>query len=132
MITGWKPFDPICAILVALNILWSGASLVVRSIRGLMDYADPETESSLRSRLDQLVREDGIEYHGLRFRETGGRLMVEVHLLFPYDVPLGEAHRTATRIEDALETGYGRPIEVVTHLEAMEDHGDIHRAAHRP
>lgn len=132
MATGWKPFDPICAILVALNILWSGASLVLRSIRGLMDYADPQTESSLRSRLDQLVREGGIEYHGLRFRETGGRLMVEVHLLFPYDVPLGEAHRTATQIEDALESGYGRPIEVVTHLEAMEDHGDIHRTEHRP
>jgi cation diffusion facilitator family transporter len=132
MATGWKPFDPICAMLVASNILWSGASLMIRSVRGLMDYADPETAAVLRSRLDELAREDGVGYHGLRFRETGGRLMVEVHLLFPYDVPLGEAHRVATRIEDALEAGYGRPMEVVTHLEALEDHGAVHRTEHKP
>src|SRR5690606_17039745 len=36
-LTGWKPFDPICAILVALNILWSGISLMRRAFRGLMD-----------------------------------------------------------------------------------------------
>src|SRR5207302_1332762 len=31
LVTGWKPFDPLFAIGVALNILWSGARLVWRS-----------------------------------------------------------------------------------------------------
>jgi cation diffusion facilitator family transporter len=132
MATGWKPFDPICAILVALNILWSGASLMIRSVRGLMDYADPAVESSLRAHLDEIARRSGIEYHGLRFRETGGRLMVELHLLFPFEARLGEAHRIATEVEGEIEKNFGRPIEIVTHLEALEDHSDIHRSPHRP
>jgi cation diffusion facilitator family transporter len=41
MSTGWKPFDPLIAIAIALNILWSGGHLVWDSIKGLLDYSDP-------------------------------------------------------------------------------------------
>lgn len=131
MLTGWKPFDPICAILVALQILWSGGQLVLRSTRGLLDWADPKAEQILRRQLDELSWAEGAEYHGLRLRETGGRLLVEVHLLFPYDHALGAAHAAATRVEEALANALEQPVEVITHLEAREDHDGVHRAPHR-
>jgi cation diffusion facilitator family transporter len=129
-ITGWKPFDPLCAIAVALNILWSGGRLIWRSFSGLMDYADPSLGSSLGEGLHSLCSELGVQYHGVRFRSTGHRTMVEVHLLFPYEVSLGEAHRIATVIEERLPQQFEFPVEVVTHLEALEDHGQIHREKH--
>lgn len=129
-ITGWKPFDPLCAIAVALNILWSGGRLIWRSFSGLMDYADPELGSSLGEKLHAICSELGVQYHGVRFRSTGHRTMVEVHLLFPYEVSLGEAHRVATVIEERLPQQFEAPVEVVTHLEALEDHGEIHREKH--
>jgi cation diffusion facilitator family transporter len=129
--TGWKPFDPICAILVALQILWSGGQLMVRSMRGLLDWADPEAEKALRRHLDELSWAEGAEWHGLRLRETGGRLLVEVHLLFPYEHTVGAAHAAATRIEEALAGALELPVEVVTHLEAREDHDGVHREPHR-
>ncbi len=33
MLTGWKPFDPLVAIAVAVNILWSGGRLAWRSVK---------------------------------------------------------------------------------------------------
>lgn len=129
--TGWKPFDPICAILVALQILWSGGQLMIRSMRGLLDWADPKAEQALRRHLDELSWAEGAEWHGLRLRETGGRLLVEVHLLFPYEHTVGAAHAAATRIEEALEGALEIPVEVVTHLEAREDHDGVHREPHR-
>lgn len=128
--TGWKPFDPIVAVLVALQILWSGAQLVWRSAQGLLDYADPEIESRLREALDGLAKEHGIHYHGLRLRTTGGRLLAEAHLIFPYATSLGSAHHTATLIEEALENGFGQPLEMLTHLEAAEDHDERHSREH--
>jgi cation diffusion facilitator family transporter len=130
LLTGWKPFDPICATLMALNILWSGAQLLRTSARGLLDYADPAAEASLRSTLDSLASSHNIHYHGLRLRETGGRFLVEVHLLFPYSQPLGDAHHTATQIENAIELSFGQPVEVITHLEAAEDHAERHARGH--
>jgi len=41
MLTHWKPIDPLVAIAVAINILWSGGHLVWRSAVGLLDHADP-------------------------------------------------------------------------------------------
>lgn len=130
MVTHWKPFDPIVAILVAVNILWSGGRLLWNAIRGLLDYSDPEIGHVLRARLDGLCSEMGLDYHGVRFRTTGYRHIVEVHLLFPYDMPLGEAHRQATLIEERLALDLGVPATVTTHLESKEDHSQVHSHAH--
>jgi cation diffusion facilitator family transporter len=130
MLTGWKPFDPICAILIGINILWSGGMLVWRSARGLLDYSDPGVGRDLGQKLDTLCHELGLQYHGVRFRTTGYRLMVELHLLFPYDCPVGEAHNRATQLEERLPGILGIPAEVLTHLEALEDHGEVHSDQH--
>lgn len=128
--TGWKPLDPICALVVALNILWSGGRLVWKAVNGLMDYADPEMARKLTEQLDELCSELGIRYHGLRFRNTGYRTIVDVHLLFPFDRSLGEAHRLATRVEEELARRLDSPIEVATHLESIEDHAEVHSDDH--
>jgi cation diffusion facilitator family transporter len=130
LVTGWKPFDPLLAIAVALNILWSGGKLVWRSVGGLMDYSDPGVGQTLGAKLDRLCTELGIHYHGVRFRSTGFRLQVEIHLLFPFDTSLGEAHRLATALEERLPGELGQPAEVITHLEALEDHQDVHQTDH--
>lgn len=122
MWTGWKPFDPICAIAVALNILWSGGGLVYRSALGLLDYADPGVATDLTVRLNRLAAEYGVVWHNLRFRTTGKRTIAEVHLLFPASTPIGDAHELATSIEARLEADFGAPLELITHLEAQEDH----------
>lgn len=126
--TGWKQFDPICAILMAIHIIWQGTRLVSQSVYGLLDYADPEVDRVLRRRLAVFQDRTGFAWHNLRFRETGGRLLIEVHLLFPYDLTLGKAHEIATRLEDDIEQDFGVPVEVLTHLEATEDHSVVHQS----
>jgi cation diffusion facilitator family transporter len=124
--TGWSFFDPAVAMLVAITILWSGGRLVWRSVAGLMDYSDPKLGRQLSRVLNQLCKEFGVEYHNLRFRSAGRRLFVELHLLFPQEVSLGEAHRRATDIEQRLAAASPVPAEITTHLEALEDHGQVH------
>lgn len=133
LLTGWLPWDPICAILVALNILYSGAGLIRRSVGGLMDYADPQIHEKLLALLQTETTNHGIKYHGLRHRNIGDAHWVEVHLLFPTTVSVGEAHRTATAIENALLAALAKGSQVTTHLEAIEDHQAIHSTAvHKP
>jgi len=132
ILTGWKPFDPICAIAVALNILWSGGKLIWKSVGGLLDYSEPEVEERIRHALDKLSAELRVQYHGLRFRNAGYRLLIEVHVLFPADTRVEDAHHAATRIEERLPAMLARPADVVTHLEALEDHGRVHPSEHDP
>ena len=130
LITGWLPFDPIVAIAVALNIIWSGAQLLYRSVGGLMDYADPARTNRVLAAIEPLQRDLGFTHHGLRVRHTGNRTLVEVHLLFPFAVTLGDAHRRATVLERHLAQDLDEEVEVVTHLESQEDHAAVHPHTH--
>ena len=130
MMTHWKPFDPLVAIVVAVNILWSGGRLVWRSAVGLLDYSDPETGRRIRERLDAICAELDVQYHGVRFRTTGYRQIIEVHLLFPRLTSVSDAHALATTIEERLPVELGMPAEIITHLEALEDHAQVHRREH--
>jgi cation diffusion facilitator family transporter len=130
LLTHWKPFDPLVAIAVAVNILWSGGRLVWRSAVGLLDYSDPKAGRKIRDKLDAICSELAIEYHGVRFRTTGYRQIIEVHLLFPHLTSVSEAHRLATILEERLPVELGMPAEVMTHLESLDDHADVHREQH--
>lgn len=130
MLTGWKPFDPLVAMAIAANILWSGGRLAWRSAVGLLDYSDPTTGKQIRGHLDRLCRELGVHYHGVRYRTTGYRQIIEVHLLFPHATSVGEAHRLATMLEEQLPVELAQPAEVITHLESLEDHEDVHSTEH--
>jgi cation diffusion facilitator family transporter len=130
LMTHWKPFDPLVAIVVAVNILWSGGRLVWQSAVGLLDYSDPRTGRKIRERLDAICAELNIQYHGVRFRTTGYRQIIEVHLLFPRLTSVSEAHGLATILEERLPLDLGVPAEVITHLECVEDHAAVHHQEH--
>jgi cation diffusion facilitator family transporter len=130
LVTRWKPVDPLIAIAVAVNILRSGGQLVWSSAVGLLDYSDPNAGRRIRDKLDTICSELTIQYHGVRFRTTGYRHIIEVHLLFPRVTSVSEAHRLATILEERLPVELGMPAEVVTHLESLEDHAAVHHGEH--
>jgi len=129
--TGWLPFDPILAILVALNILWSGGRLVRESVAGLMDEGDPYVHQRLVEVLDEETARRGLIYHQLRHRNSGTRVWVDLHLLFPARTPIETAHHQATQIEAAIQSALSVPASVNTHLEAIERHDEVHSAVQR-
>lgn len=128
LLTGWLPWDPIAAIAVALNILWSGFGLMRQSVSGLMDVADPEIHGQLVELLDRETQTHGIAYHNLRHRSLGDAYWVEVHLLFSQSMPIGQAHRIATQIEATVAGSLEMRGYVTTHLESLEDHDRVHPA----
>jgi cation diffusion facilitator family transporter len=128
MVTGWLPFDPILAILVALNILWSGGKLIRQSVGGLMDERDPKTEQILRRALNEETKKRGLDYHQFRSRNTGTSVWVDVHLLFPRGTTIESAHWQATEIEGVIKSRISVPIVFTTHLEPVELHDETHQA----
>ena len=82
-LTGWNRLDPIIAIIVAINIVWTGAKLLRRSVMGLLDAAlPPEEDQAIRQVLGRYAR-DGIHYHALRTRQAGRRSFISLDVLVP-------------------------------------------------
>jgi len=119
-VTGWQPLDPIVALVVAGNIVWSGYRLLRVSVDGLMDKALPAAEyAAVRAVLDAHVK-NGIQYHALRTRESGARRFVSLHVLVPGDWTVHRGHALLERIESEIRAVVPN-VTVLTHLESLDD-----------
>ena len=120
-LTGWNILDPIVAILVAVNIIWTGVKLVRRSVAGLMDEGLPEQEQKLIQKVISKYREMGVTFHALRTRQAAARRFVSVHVLVPGHWTVHDAHHIAEDFENDIRAALGGAVTVLTHLEPAED-----------
>ena len=118
--TGWLVLDPVIAIVVALQILWTGWTLIRRSFDGLMDRAMPADELGRIVAVLEQVKRQGGDYHRLRTRVSGNRSFVDVHVLVPGTMSVHEGHDLVHRLEEQIESAMPH-VEVLTHLEPLED-----------
>lgn len=119
--TGWLIVDPIIAILVALNIIYTGYRLIIRSAIGLMDVTIPDEDMiKITLYLDSLKTRQ-IEYHSLMTRTAGQRKFVFFHLLVPGNWTVKQGHDFADEIEEHIINMFNQPVTVDTHLEPVED-----------
>ncbi|WP_291426144.1 cation diffusion facilitator family transporter [Deinococcus sp.] len=101
-LTGWHVLDPLLAILVACNILWSGWGLLSESVGGLMDRGvDQLTEKRIREVMKSHAS-GALEMHDLRTRTSGQITFVEFHLVVPGNMTVSESHIICDRLEDAI------------------------------
>jgi cation diffusion facilitator family transporter len=119
-LSGWLWLDPVLALLVAVNIVWTGWKLVSRSTRGLMDIAlPPGDHAQVVEILERHCRHE-VRYHALRTREAGARRFVNVHILVPGQWTVQHGHEFLERLEDDIRQAL--PLTTVfTHLEPLED-----------
>ncbi|MGA9762746.1 MAG: cation diffusion facilitator family transporter [Gaiellaceae bacterium] len=115
-ISGWHPLDPIVAIAVALNIVFTGVRLIRRSGAGLMDRSLPPAELARVEAALVPFREAGIVFEALQTRRAGRRSFVSVKVLVPGDWTVGRGHVLLEQVERDVEKALPQ-TSVTTHLE---------------
>ena len=127
--TGWLWLDPVVAILLALNILREGGSLVRRSADGLMDRAvEPEVRAEIEKTLD-VFRHQAIRFDHVTTRRAGQRRFVDLHMHMPSAWTLGRAAALRTSVEQALMSAVPGlrasiqllPMDVEAHFDDPKD-----------
>jgi cation diffusion facilitator family transporter len=119
-LTGWAVLDPLVALAVAGNIVWTGVQLIRRSALGLLDTALPVAE---RTALQQVLERHAsaeVRFHAIRTRQAGARRFLSMHVLVPGDWTVARGHRLLEEIEAEVRAALPGAT-VLTHLEAMED-----------
>lgn len=119
-LTGWLWFDPVIALLVAANIIWTGWQLMGRSAAGLMDASLPAEAIEQIKAVLETYRAQGMSFHALRTRQAGSRVFVSLHVLVPGQWTVQLGHDWCERIEADIRKVQAH-AHVTTHLEPMED-----------
>jgi cation diffusion facilitator family transporter len=119
-LTGWQRLDPLVALLVAANIIWTGFRIVRESVLGLMDTALPAAELDAVHKILDPYLQEGVQYHALRTRQSGARRFVSLHVLVPGAWTVHDGHQLLERIEADIRRTLAN-VTVFTHLESLDD-----------
>lgn len=119
-ITGRDILDPIVALLVGLNILFTGYRLLQGSVQGLMDISlDPEHNKALVATLEEHSNAH-IQFHGLQTRVAGQMSFASVHMLVPGNWTVLQGHTFAHDVAQAIEKVVPG-LQADIHVEPIED-----------
>jgi cation diffusion facilitator family transporter len=119
-VTHWLILDPIVAILVALNIVWTGFGLLRETGAGLLDTSmSGEAKQSIAQVMSEYETQ-GIQFHALRTRVAGTRSFVSFHVLVPGAWTVQQGHDICEAIERSIVAAIPGS-DVTTHLEPLED-----------
>jgi len=119
-LTGWQVLDPLIALAVAVNIVWSGYVLIKRSTAGLMDSALPPEELAQVSRILAGYEQQGAQHHALRTRQAASRRFVSVHVLVPGFWTVDAGHALLEHMEADIRAALPE-VTITTHLEPLDN-----------
>ncbi len=118
--TGWLRLDPLVALAVAAYIVWTGAGLVRRSAKGLLDAAIPQADRDAIQKVFDEYAKQGVTFHAFRTRRAAARRFVSFHLLVPDRWSVARAHRLSEEIEGRIRIAVPG-ASVFTHIEPISD-----------
>lgn len=102
-LTGLYWLDPLIALGVGVNIVFTGVGLVRRSVVGLLDATLPPDEVQLIERaLVPLTDDPRVHLTDLRTRESGRQRFVQATLTVPGEWTVRRGHDLADRVEDEI------------------------------
>lgn len=119
-LTGFERLDPLVALAVAVNILFTGYRLLLRAGKGLMDMTLPAEEITEVKLILETYQSQGVRYHALRSRQAAARKFLVVHLLVPGDWTVRQGHQIAEQIENQVIKAIPHS-NIATHIEPIED-----------
>jgi cation diffusion facilitator family transporter len=120
LLTDYVYFDPIVAILIAVNILWTGFKLMKASISGLMNKADKDTLQKIADILEQEKFRNGniIDIHQLRYWKSGDKYFLDFHVAVPADMKIEQAHKINEDLQNFLREKFNTTeLEIMIHMD---------------
>ncbi len=112
--------DPLIALGVGVNIVFTGVGLVRRSVVGLLDATLPPGEVAIIERaLVPLTDDPRVHLTDLRTRESGRQRFVQATLTVPGEWTVRRSHDLADRVEEEVESALPGTVTFV-HVEPAD------------
>lgn len=120
LFTGIKILDPIIALVVASNIIFTGIKLIRQSVGELMNETDLEQLDSIVNKLKSIRKDSWLDIHHLRFWTSADRMFIDFHLTLPYYFSIKDSHNEEEFISGHLNDAYPQS-DVRVHMDFCTD-----------
>jgi len=115
--TGYMWIDQVIALLMSVWIIYTGYTILRRSLAGIMDEADSKLLERFIVILNKNRRNQWIDVHNLRVIQYGALLHIDCHLTVPWYFNVHEAHGEIDELGKLIEREMGDRIELFVHTD---------------
>ncbi len=115
--TGITWLDPVVALVVALNLMWTGLRLVREASAGLLDEEDTALLNRLLVVLEPHLSQGVIRVHHLRAIRAGRFHHVDAHLVVPEFWTVERSHELAEDLGERVVKELGVEGEMILHTD---------------
>jgi cation diffusion facilitator family transporter len=116
-VTGITWLDPVVALVVALNLMWTGLRLVREASAGLLDEEDTALLDRLLAVLEPHLGQGVIRVHHLRAIRAGRFHHVDAHLVVPEFWTVERSHELAEDLGERVMKELGVEGEMILHTD---------------
>lgn len=117
---GNRSADAVAAIIVSLMVAKIGMTLVLESLKELVDTSLPDTfVNKIRA---VILHTEGVHgIHLLRTRHMGEDAFVDAHIVVNPRISVSEGHRIGDQVRDNLMVHFDDITDVLVHIDAEDD-----------
>lgn len=113
--TQWEWLDSAVAFLFGVLILYTGYTILMKSVAGIMDKADLLLLNRMVGVLNSNRRANWVDLHNLRIIKYGSILHLDCHLTLPWYLNVHEAHLEIDQLASLVRAEFGESLELFVH-----------------
>lgn len=119
--TGKNWIDGVVALLFSVWILYTGYTIIRKSIAGIMDEADSKMLSQMVNLLNNNRKKNWIDLHNVRMIKYGSKLHLDGHLTIPWYLNVNEAHEEIDALANLVRDEFDNSLELFVHTDGCLD-----------
>ncbi len=121
---GYPFLDPTAGLLVAAVIVLIGFNVGKENILQLMGTVSyPELNAKIEKFVSGM---DEVELiHHIRIHGIGAYFAVDLHVCVDENLPLGEAHKIAHRVQNKIKENFPEISSILVHIEPYDVHHEL-------
>ncbi|HEY5825698.1 MAG TPA: cation diffusion facilitator family transporter, partial [Cyclobacteriaceae bacterium] len=113
--TNFMWIDSVVAILFGFIIIFTGYTIIRKSLAGIMDESDYDLMQQLVDLLNKNRRANWIDLHNTRVIKFGSVLHLDAHLTVPWYFNVQEAHDEIDALAKLVRDEFGETLELYVH-----------------
>ncbi len=112
----WIILDPIASVIVSIFIFKVAFHILIPSLNELAEKSLSEEE---RKKVESILKNTPSvkDYHKLRMRSVGNKVVIEVHILVDKDLNIKDAHDIAAKVESKIKNLFNPTSIITIHIE---------------
>lgn len=113
--------DSALALIFGGIIVWTGISILRKTVANLTDQADRDYLEKMRKTISGHLRPEWIDIHNLKMIKYGSYFYIDCDLTLPWYYNVKQGHKACNTLRETIQEGFSDRVQLTIHTDSCEE-----------